>query len=308
MSLTTGSFEDVDAWAKREFSLSYAALRSSIPYIIQELNFDGDYVDGKIVWQPMLVIALEVGSTTANNSVYACLSDNNGVELFSEEEKISPSRKLNHCIYRKPVMCLADITLKAPFKHLIKTGHPAGVNQLETLIRYIYLSIGFTTALQSKLDFFRAHFRDACHDVARGMGTLIEDDEMDNSDTLPDNSPGDVTPDTETASLRGSPAAASVSNEHAHPMDENYHDFEMKMLDHLGTMKEKERNRMTGLEARVQHLEGRLTVAEEERRKLVGELDVLRAEAKAAVDEMETWKKKYEGLKGVLQGALGEQF
>lgn len=94
-------------------------------------------------------------------------------------------------------------------------------------------------------------------------------------------------------------------------MDENYHDFKMKMLDHLGAMKEKEKNRMTGLEARVQHLEGRLTVTEEKRKMLMEELDVLKAEAKseakAAADEMEIWKKKYEGLRGVLQGALGEQ-
>lgn len=186
MSLTTGSFEDVDAWAMREFPVSYAALcSSSCDEVIEiEIGLDGDCVDGNIVWQPLRVICVSVGSSTDRKNIWACLSDSNGVDFFRIEKMISPGI-LKPRFYRKPVMCVADTTLKAPFEHLIQTGHPAGVNRLEAIIRYLLLENDDVTVVHSELDFFMAHFRDACRDVARGMGALVEDDEMDGSDTLP---------------------------------------------------------------------------------------------------------------------------
>lgn len=123
-----------------------------------------------------------------------------------------------------------------------------------------------------------------------------------------DDTPPDLVADTDTAGLIDNPAAISVFNEHVHAMDESYHDFKTSMLTHLGAMQIVDRNQMLQLQAQVQDLEHRLTVSGESCVKLSQELEVEKEKAETAEREMSEWKARYEGLRGTLQGALGQQF
>ncbi|KAF9694760.1 hypothetical protein EKO04_007478 [Ascochyta lentis] len=309
MSFTAGSLEDVEAWANREFPEYFAELdsvESPIP-IFEMVSFDGEYVDGKIVLQSILVPTLEVGSTAARCSVYARISGNNDVELFSYQEVVHPgsSEKLG-CM--KPVVGLVDVVLHEPLSHPVETGHPAGVDRLETLIRYIYLKNGEPTAVQPKLGFFKTHFRAACRDVARGVGLLMDGDDTDESDTLPGDFPPDLVADTDIAGLRDQPAATSVYNQHVHAMDESYHDFKTKMLSQLGTMQAIDRSQIDHLQAQVQSLERRLTKSEECRTKVEKELEAEKEKTKTTAKQSADWKSQYDGLKGTLERVLGQRF
>ena len=78
-----GSLDDVEAWAQHEFPAYFAAL-STFP-IAQHIDisrFDGEDVDGKIVLQPVLISALDVGVSAAGTSIYARITGGNDVELF----------------------------------------------------------------------------------------------------------------------------------------------------------------------------------------------------------------------------------
>ncbi|KAF2631149.1 hypothetical protein BU25DRAFT_418775 [Macroventuria anomochaeta] len=305
MSFEAGSLEDVEAWANHEFPAYFAeVIRTGTSTPFNMLDFDGEYVDAKVVLQPMLVSVLEVGTTTSDQTVYARVCGNNDVELFSghEIESLTDARKLLR--YMKPIVDLADINLNAPFSYPVKIGHPAGVDRLETLIRYLYLKNGEDTAVQPKLGFFKMHFRAACHDVARGTGAVVEAGDMDDSDTLFGDSPPDLIADTDIAGLRDNPAATSIFNQHVHAMDESYHDFKTSMLRQFGAMQTVDRNHMAQLQAQVQDLEHRLAVAEEGQMKLGKELEGEKTKAKTASDEAARWKAQYEGLRGTLQANM----
>ena len=190
MSSQAGSLEDVEAWALHEFPTYFAEVSNTGAALFVNIEFQGQFIDGKIVLQSLVLLnALAVGLTTDGQFVYALLRSND-VELFSEQEVDSPSGKsVNILLYMKPVDDLAGVKLDPPFSYPVQTGHPAGVDRLETLIRYLYLRNGDRTAVQSKLGFFKTHFRAACRDVARGTGAVVEADEMNDDDILPGRSP-----------------------------------------------------------------------------------------------------------------------
>lgn len=91
-------------------------------------------------------------------------------------------------------------------------------------------------------------------------------------------------------------------------MDESYHDFKIRMLRQLGAMQAIDRDNMVQLQAQNQDLECRLAVSEQGRAKLEKELEAEQARSKTAIEDAENWKAQYEGLKGTLQGALGQRF
>lgn len=186
MPFVAGSLEDVEAWAEHDFPVLFAAVTT---FVLTDLfgtyDFDGEYLDGKVILQRILISALQVGTTTAGHTVYARIMGNNDVELFRGHEVVSPKDAKQLIWYIKPVADLDDVTLHKPFCYPIKTEHPASIDRLETIIRYFFLRNDETSAVAPKLGFFKAHFRAACRDVARGTGAVTEGDEMDGDDTLP---------------------------------------------------------------------------------------------------------------------------
>ncbi|KZM25991.1 uncharacterized protein EKO05_0009149 [Ascochyta rabiei] len=307
-TLTPGSLEDVEAWASQEFPDYFRAFVDTERLHTKTLPFDGEYMDGKIILKSMLLVALEVGSTDTGNKVYARISGSNDVELFSDHMIADPTGSKKGLSYMKPAVDLVDMYLRTPYNHSIETGHPAGVDRLETLIRFIFLSNGESTAVQPKLGFFKSHFRAACRDVARGRGVLVDGDDTDESDTLSDTSPPELIADTDTAGLRDNPAATSVFNQHVNAMDESYYDFKTRMLSQLGAIQKTERNQTDYLKAQVQELQCRLTVLEEGRAKMGKELEDEKEKAKTAAEQTASWKTRYEGLKGTLERVLGQRF
>ncbi|KAJ4346073.1 hypothetical protein N0V95_005748 [Ascochyta clinopodiicola] len=173
----------------------------------------------------------------------------------------------------------------------------------------IALEVGCTdagdpTAVQPKLGFFKSHFRAACRDVARGRGALVDGDDTDESDTLPDNSPPDLVADTDTTGLRDNPAATSIFNQHVHAMDESYHDFKTRMLSQLGAMQMVKRNQTDQLKAQIQELQCRLAASEEGRAKMGDELEAEKVKARTEAEQAAAWKTQYEDLKGTLERVL----
>ncbi|KAJ8110669.1 hypothetical protein OPT61_g6539 [Boeremia exigua] len=328
MAFPPGSLEDVEAWAKSEFSAYFAAL--SLPAgakVYGGRNFDGEYVDGKVVLQLILVRVLEVGWTAKRETVYArFIGVEEDVELFVEQKAVSPTNKNKTLRYIKPLKDLAGVGLQPPFHHPIDTGHAAGVDRLETLIRYFCLKHGEETVVLPKLGFFKTHFRAACRDVARATGAVTEPDGSDDDNTplsktwseeladgclihgyLGDSPPG-LIEDTDPAGLGNNPAATKIFAAHVHAMDESYHDFKTGMLQQLGALQALERNDMAQLQAQIRDLELKLSLSEEIRMALDKQLDVEKANLKTATEETEGWKAQYEGLKAMLQGALGRRF
>lgn len=90
-------------------------------------------------------------------------------------------------------------------------------------------------------------------------------------------------------------------------MDESYHDFKERMLTQLGAMQMVDRNEMAHLQAQVQHLTHKLAVSEQGMVKMEQERDAEKAKAQTAVCESANSKAQYEGLRQILQGALGQQ-
>lgn len=84
--------------------------------------------------------------------------------------------------YMGPVTGLAGIVLNTPFKYPVETGHSAGLDRVETLVRYFHLELIGQTAEQLKLGFFKTRFPAACGDIARGTGAVAETDETDETD------------------------------------------------------------------------------------------------------------------------------
>ncbi|KAJ4379534.1 hypothetical protein N0V86_004715 [Didymella sp. IMI 355093] len=305
MPTNPGSLEDVEAWAGHEFPAYFAALPNfPLSSPVDTIRFDGECTDGKIVLQTILISALHVGVTVAGTSVYARITGCNDVELFCDQ-RVKPSEDAKELWCIKPILGLDGIELTAPFSYCAQTGHPACIDRLETLIRYAYLKSGEEEAVRSKLGFFKAHFRGACRDVARGTGASAEADEMEDDDTPPVYSPPDLIKDAESGRLSDNPAATSVFNEHVHAMDESYHDFKTTMLRQLGAMQIIDREAMVQLQAQNQHFARRLAAAEEGQTKMAKELELQQAKTKTALEEAERWKTQYEGLKTTLQGALG---
>lgn len=190
MSASAGSLADVEAWAQHEFPTHLAEVIRIVEDPLTEgplhmNHFDGEYVDGKILLQPILLYTLAVGTTAAGEEVYARLLGNNDVGLFKGVVIASPTNSKKTFRIIKPVVGLADTKLHVPFRYPVETGHPAGLDRLETLIRYCYLCLGEETAVQPKLGFFKAHFRAACRDVFRGSTGATDGDEMDDNDTIP---------------------------------------------------------------------------------------------------------------------------
>lgn len=114
--------------------------------------------------------------------------------------------------------------------------------------------------------------------------------------------------DTDTAGLRDNPIATSIFNNSVHAMDECYHDFKTSMLRQLGVIQMIDRENMVQLHAKNQDLERRLALSEEAQARFENELEVEKTKVKTANGEATSWKAKYEGLKGTLQGALGQRF
>ncbi|KAH6614135.1 hypothetical protein C7974DRAFT_380503 [Boeremia exigua] len=323
MSFPAGSREDVEAWARSEFPAYFeATLMAGGVGSYGTSYFGGEYVDGKVVLQPILVAALKVGLTTTGQTVYARLRGDDDVQLFSDHkltppmEDSKPKRLLSNdqkltsstednksirCII--PVMDLADVQLHSPFYHSLETGHPAGVDRLETLIRFQCLIHGDMTAVQPKLGFFKTHFRAACRDVARGTGAVVEEDNLD--DLLPGDTPPELIADTDIGRLRDNPTATHVFRSHIHALDESYHDFKISALRHLGAIQAVEKTDAEELRARNKELERSVVLAEESRVKLEKELAVEREKTKAATGEAVGWKAQYEGLMDTLQSVVG---
>ena len=187
MPFAPGSLEDVEAWAQRDFPTYFAAL-STFPIAedVDTSKFDGEYVDGRIILQSVLVLALDVGVTAAGMAVYARITGSSDVELFCDH-KVKAPEDVEDLLCIKPVAGLDGIKLAAPFCHCTESGQPAPVciDRLEALIRYAHLKAGEEEAVRPKLGFFKAHFRGACCDVARGTGALTEADEMADDEMLP---------------------------------------------------------------------------------------------------------------------------
>jgi len=188
MPFEPGSLEDVEAWAQRDFPTYFAAL-STFPdaELVDTSKFDGEYVDGKIILQSVLISALDVGVTTARTAVYARITGGSDVELFCDH-KVKAAEVTEDLWCIKPVAGLDGIKLAAPFRYCAESGHPARIDRLETLIRYAYLKAGEEQAVQPKLGFFKAHFRGACRNVARATGVSTEIDEMVDDETILDES------------------------------------------------------------------------------------------------------------------------
>jgi hypothetical protein len=185
MPTEAGSLEDVEAWAEHEFPTYFAALSTfPLSFHVGTSIFDGEYTDGKIVLQNVLISSLHIGVTDAGRSVYARITGCNDVELFCDH-RVKAAEDTKELRYIKPVVGLDGIELAAPFSYCAETGHPACIDRLETLIRYAYLGSGEEEAVRPKLGFFKAHFRGACRDVARGTGASAGADEMEDNDTLP---------------------------------------------------------------------------------------------------------------------------
>ncbi|KAF3045751.1 hypothetical protein E8E11_009152 [Didymella keratinophila] len=290
MPFQPGSLEDVEAWAQRDFPTYFAAL-STFPIAehIDTSKFDGQSIDGYIILQPVLISALDIGVTAAGTSVYARITRSSDVELFCDHKvKVPGGTEDLWCI--KPIAELNGIELAAPFRYCT-SGNLASIDRLETLIRYVYLKAGEDEAVSAKLGFFKAHFRGACCDVALSTGALTEADDMADDEMLPvGDSPPGLIEDTDIGGLRDNPAATSIFNQYVHAIDEGYHDFKTGMLRQLGAMQ-------TMLDA-----------AEGDRMKISKELETQKMKTKSAVEEAEKWKSQYEGLKGTLQGALGQCF
>lgn len=189
MPFPAGSLEDVEAWAKDEFPAYFAAVtKFSDDSPIETLKFDGELIDGRVVLQPILIRALGIGiakPTTNLRGVVACLKGNSEVELFYNVEYDPPEGHEEELFYIAPVTNIAEVELYEPFARPIMTEHLAGLDRLETLIRYFFLKHGEKNAVQPKLGFFKTHFRAACRDVARATSTVSEADEMDDDETLP---------------------------------------------------------------------------------------------------------------------------
>ena len=181
MPFAAGSLEDVEAWANQEFPAYFSEVAKFPAPNFSTIVFDGEYQDGRIILQSMLISALAVGHTNTGQDVYARISADSEVELVGNHITISDDK---HFTYMKPVDSLGDIALHEPFNHTIATRHPAGVDRLETLIRYMCLKKGVKAAVQPKLGFFKAHFRAACRDVVRAMIGAVGGDETDDDDTL----------------------------------------------------------------------------------------------------------------------------
>ncbi|KAJ4990290.1 hypothetical protein SVAN01_04172 [Stagonosporopsis vannaccii] len=314
MPFPAGSLEDVEAWAQAEFPACFAQFTALLTDDeVETLRFDGEFNDGRVVLQPILVRALPIGcartDSTHADSVYARMTVNSELELIYKTRCNYPDKNERLCWYMQPVVDIAEVELVAPFCYPVDSKHPAALDRLETLIRYVLLKCGDRFAVQPKLGFFKAHFRAARRDVAYGVGAVKEADEMDDDDdTLPDETPPDLIADTDIAGLRSNPAATSIFNQHVHAMDESYHDFKTGMLRQLAAMQAIDQNNMAQLHAQVQDLERRLALVEESRAALEKQLETKAAEAKTATEAATGWKTQYEGLKETLQGALGQRF
>lgn len=189
MPFPAGSLQDVEAWAKAEFPVYFAATTDLVHQIpIEKSLFDGELVAGRVLLHPILVHTLGIGcATNTNLGVYACLNGQNDVELFKETEFDLPGKL---CYYTNPIKDIAEVELDQPWSCSIETGHTDALNRLETLIMYSFLRHGETDAVVWKLGFFKTHFRAACRDVARATGAVNEADEMhmNDNDILPGNS------------------------------------------------------------------------------------------------------------------------
>lgn len=186
MPFPAGSYEDVRAWAEAEFPAYFAAVADSVDNNLFQTNkLDGEFVNGKVVLQPILIRMLGVALTASDGlPVHARFIGDNEVELVRHTEIKDPKDGNKVLWYIKPVTDVTEVELYEPFCHVIDTGHPAAVDRLETLIRFFYLKCGDKNAVQPRLGFFKTHFRAACRDVARATGSVYRVDETDN-DTLP---------------------------------------------------------------------------------------------------------------------------
>lgn len=114
---------------------------------------------------------------------YGRITGNSEAELFCNHVKKSNEDTEDLCCI-KPVEDLNSIKLAAPSNYCADREHAARIDRLETLIRYVCFQSGEGQAVQPRLEFFEAHFRGACRDVARGTGAVIVADEIADDETL----------------------------------------------------------------------------------------------------------------------------
>ncbi|KAF3003559.1 hypothetical protein E8E13_006252 [Curvularia kusanoi] len=297
------TLEDVESWAKVEFPGSFAALRAWKCTGFFERPFDGAEIDGDIVLQSILILALPVGETSAGTSVFARIADNNDVELFTTTMHARNQVDKGLAI-ATPIKDTVGICLHEPFKFAIEGNGPAGVDRLEALIRYYFLAQGMASAVQGCLKYFKKYFRAACHNVAQSVGATVKEDY---DDTLSDKTLPDHTAYTNVAGIRDTATATRTLNAQLQVMDEIYGDFKASLMKQSSELQAADKNEMTRLRVKIEEQQSKIKLLEVDQAVLRAQLEMRKVNLTAAEKEVASWKAQYEGLKKTLEGAPGRR-
>ncbi|KAF2129533.1 hypothetical protein P153DRAFT_21290 [Dothidotthia symphoricarpi CBS 119687] len=313
----------INRWAKSEFADDFAKLDN-----YRGLELVDTYTHGpglrRNVHSPSLVVGNIVDSDIA---IYAWISPDR-VHLRPADHGLHQSLGFGTIIKDD------NVTFHEPYCWITMAYSKDTLGRFEALVRYLFLARGRRNALEVELETFKADFPGACRDIAWGLARKAAPSGAMISETLDVtmNDGGAIDEDSgNTANTPGTDAAnsdeddglqASPYKDQLQHLDQAYTEFRAGLTSQMSAIKEVHEDEKEQLQHQVQDLEGRLAVSELEVQLGVNKLTESEAMAKSAQEETKstreevkiaqeeatTWKDKYEGLRKMMEEALGRQF